>query len=274
MSYVSVGEVRGYNAWHPIPIYADKLIERSPTIFQTTHYPIVDFDFDGVIKDDIEVFVNGEPVDFELMDVERGLISFSSPPVGEVTANYYWHPISDSEIALAIASAEAEIELLTGFKYVPEEVTEKIKVFIGNEIKTSRPIISISSVKIYSMIGTLVNDNPRVEIIDKEKGIVRILDYRAGIPTRPYFLPSAYEVEITYQAGYTTPPDYIKNAAVLFATYYILLKFQRMIVLNEDYTQVSLTFKTPDEFTKRLNFIREEVERIRALLPKRARSID
>jgi hypothetical protein len=168
----------------------------------------------------------------------------------------------------------AEVELLTGFRYVPETVTERIKVFVGNELRTSRPIISVSSVKIYSTVGTLVNDNPRYEVMDAEKGVVRILDYRAGVPTRPYFLPSAYEVEITYQAGYPSTPDYIKNAVVLFATYYILLKFQRMVVLSEDYTQVSLTFKSPAEFTERLEFIRGEVERIRALLPKRSRAID
>jgi uncharacterized small protein (DUF1192 family) len=47
-----------------------------------------------------------------------------------------------------------------------------------------------------------------------------------------------------------------------------------MVVLSEDYTQVSLTFKSPAEFTERLEFIRGEVERIRALLPKRSRAID
>ena len=274
MTYVSVGNVRSYNAWNPIPISGDTLTARNPTLYQTSRFPIVDFDFDGSIDDDIIVYVGGNPASFTLVNPERGLVSFSSPPSGTVTADYYWHPISDTEISLAIASAEAEVELLTGFKYAPEEITEKIRVYVGNEVKTSRPIISVSSLKIYSIIGTLVNDNPRYEVIDKDKGIIRILDYRAGIPTRPYFLPSAYEVEVTYQAGYSSPPDYIKNAVVLFATYYILLKFQRMIVLNEDYTQVSLTFKTPEEFTRRLEFIREEVERIRALLPKRSRAID
>jgi hypothetical protein len=274
MTYVSVGEVRRYNAWSPIPVLGDTLTRRDGLLYQTTKYPLVDFDFDNVISDDVRVYDDGTPVSFTVTDPERGLITLASAPAGAVTADYYWHPIGDAEIGLAIASAVAEVELLTGFRYVPETVTERIKVFVGNEIRTSRPIISVSNVKIYSMGGTLVNDAPRYEVIDAEKGVVRILDYLAGVPTRPYFLPSAYEVEITYQAGYTSPPDYIKNAVVLFATYYILLKFQRMIVLSEDYTQVSLTFKSPEEFTRRLEFIRGEVERIRALLPKRSRAID
>jgi hypothetical protein len=272
MTYVSVGEVRRYNAWSPIPVLGDALAGRGGLLYQTTRHPIVDFDFDNVI--DVKVYDGGTPVSFTVTDPERGLIMLTSSPTGAVTADYYWHPIGDAEIGLAIASAVAEVELLTGFRYVSETVTERIKVFVGNEIRTSRPIISVSSVKIYSMAGILVDDNPRHEVIDAEKGVVRILDYRAGVPTRPYFLPSAYEVEITYQAGYPSPPDYIKNAVVLFATYYILLKFQRMIVLSEDYTQVSLTFKSPAEFTERLEFIRGEVERIRALLPKRSRAID
>lgn len=276
MAYVNVAEVRGYNGWNPIPAYNDQLTRRGPSLYQASRYPLVDFDYDGAIDDDVAVRVDGSPASFTVRDPERGLVELSSPP-GEsavVTADYYWHPISDDEIRLAIASAVAEVELLTGFKYAPEEVTEKIRVYVGNEIKTSKPIISVSSIRIYSLIGTLVSDNPRYEILDRDKGVIRILDYRAGIPTRPYFLPSAYEVEITYQAGYTSPPDYVKNAVVIFATYYILLKFQRMIVLNEDYTQVSLTFKTPEEFTRRLEFIKSEVERIRSLLPKRSRAID
>jgi hypothetical protein len=274
MTYVSVGEVRRYNAWSPIPVLGDSLARRDGLLYQTTKYPLVDFDFDNVISDDVKVYVGGTPVSFTITDPERGLITLSSAPTGAVTADYYWHPIGDEEIRLAISSAVAEVELLTGFRYVPETVTERIKVFVGNELRTGRPIISVSSVKIYSMAGTLVDDGPRYEVVDAEKGVVRILDYRAGVPTRPYFLPSAYEVEITYQAGYPSTPDYIKNAVVLFATYYILLKFQRMIVLSEDYTQVSLTFKSPAEFTERLEFIRGEVERIRALLPKRSRAID
>ncbi|MEM4591757.1 MAG: hypothetical protein QW555_08015 [Nitrososphaerota archaeon] len=276
MAYTGVRDIRVYNAWLPIQVSGDSLTRRTDTVFQTSYFPVVDFDFDGQILDDITVYVNGSQVDVASLDAERGLITLiNAPPNGAtVTTDYYWHPISDSEIGLAISGAEAEIELLTGFKYSSETVTERHILFFGNEFRTRKPIINVNEVKIYSILGTLIDTQPQYIVVDNVLGLVRILNYRAGIPTRPYFLPAAYEVEITYQAGYSSVPDYIKNAVILFATYQILLKFQRLITFEKDYTQISLTFKSPEEFARRLEFIRQEIERVKKQLPKRVGTID
>jgi len=87
LTYVSVGDVRNFNTWSPIPVYGDTLTARNPTLYQTTRFPIVDFDFDGVVEDDVVVYDNNNAVSFTLVSPERGLISLTSPPSGPVTAN-------------------------------------------------------------------------------------------------------------------------------------------------------------------------------------------
>jgi len=205
------------------------------------------------------------------IDAERGLITLASapPPDATVTANYFFHPISDMEIKLAIAAAEAEIEAITGFKYTSEIKTERHKILSGNEFQTEAPIISVSSVKIYSEGGRLIDPDPDYEVLNPQLGIVRINNYRAGILVKPYFLPFIFEVEITYLAGAQEVPDWVKHAVIKIATYNILLRLSSLIVLQEDYTQISLAFKSPDEFVKRLQLLKEEVDSIRQTLPRR-----
>ena len=267
----SVSDIRAYNGWHPIKVTGDSLTKINDTTFQTSKYPIVDFDYDDDVTDDVEVYVNGQAAQIQSVDAERGLITLASAPPSDatVTASYFFHPISDTEIKLAIAAAEAEIEAITGFKYSSETRTERHKILSGNEFQTNAPIISVSSIKIYSEGGTLIDSDPDYEVLNSELGIVRINDYRAGVLTKPYFLPFIYEVEITYLAGAQQVPDWVKHAVIKIATYNILLKLSSLMVLQEDYTQISLTFKSPEEFVKRLQHLKEEVEHIRQTLPKR-----
>jgi len=267
----TIRDIRAHNAWLPIKVTGDSLTRINDTTFQSGKHPIVDFDYDGQIIDDVEVYVNGAPATIQSLDADRGIIVLSAaPPSGAtVTANYFFHPISDGEISVAIAAAEAEIEAITGFKYSSESRTERHKVLTGNEFQTNAPIISVQSIKIYSEGNVLLDSNPSYEVLNSELGIVRINNYRAGVLTRPYFLPFIFEVEITYIAGTPTVPDWVKHAAVSIATYNILVRLSSLLVLQEDYTQISLTFKSPEELVKRLQVLKEEIENIKRRLPKK-----
>ena len=276
MAYATVRDIRVYNYWNPIQVTGDQLKRVKPLIYETSRKAIVDFDFDNIITDDVVVYVDSAPAQVAGIEAERGLVTLAQDPGpnATVTADYFYHPISDSEISLAIGAAEAEVDLLTGYRFAQYNAVERHTIYVGDEFRTRAPIISINSIKIYSRSGTLINSNPQYIIVDKDIGLVRLVGYMAGIPVRPFFLPAQFDVEIDYVAGYSNVPDYIKEATILIATYHILLKMARRLNVAEDYTQVSMAFATRDEFIQRLEFIRREVERVKALLPKQVRSID
>ncbi|MEM2257818.1 MAG: hypothetical protein QXU87_04000 [Candidatus Caldarchaeum sp.] len=269
--YTSVKEIRAFNGWMPFEVKNETLAKISGTEFKTSKRPLVDNDFDGQIIDDVVVYVNGTQTSVSAVDAERGVITLASaPPSGAtVTADYYWHPIGDSEIQLAIGYAEAEIRAATGIIFEAHTTVEHITLYYGSEFSLAEPIIAISEI--------IANGKPlasdEYEILAPEAGRVKLKMLAAGIPAPPWFLPRPLNLKVTYQAGYAEVPDIVRQAATLIASYQLLLRLQRQITFSEDYGGVAAAFKSPAELTERLEFLREEVERVKSQLPRRVGKI-
>ncbi len=270
MSYVTVADIRTYNRWYPIKIVNEPLEQLSETTFKTANRPLVDGDMDGDVMDDVKVYVDGAEAAVSSVDTERGEVTLSSPPSAGalVTATYYWHPVGDAEINLAIKTAEASVEAATGIRFQQHTRRERIKLHSGSDVVLSHPIITVDSVRVLGG-DDVVDSSPAYEIIDKEQGVVRLRDYKAGSASPPWYLPKTYEVEVTYQAGYVAVPDVVKQACVLMASYWLLVRAAGQLVYGEDYGGgVSLGFKT-EEIEGRIRLIRSELERVLKVLPRR-----
>ena len=275
MPYASIREVRAYNGWSPLQVKGEVLERLSDTEFRASRKPIVDYDYDGDLLDDVKVYVDGASAGIASIDSDRGVITLQDPVAegSTVTADYYWHPIGDDEIKLAIAEAEAEIESKTGIKFEPHSKVEEIILNYGSEFNVSEPIISITSIKhlyddSYKELGS-----DEYEIVDKETGRIRLKNIIAGVAVPPWYLPLRVRLRVEYTAGYETVPDMVKHAAILIASYQVLLRIQRQISFSEDYTAITVAFKTPNELTERLEFLRAEVERVKDMLPRRVAKI-
>ena len=271
MHYITVKDVRIYNAWYPMKVSEEPVERISDDTFRVSKRPIVDEDFDGVVEDDVIVKVDGNTAGVQRVDKERGEIILTSPaPQGSVvTATYYWHPVGDEEIGIAIETAEAEIEAITGIRFTQHVVTERVKLLSGQEVYLSQPIIGIEYVKLYNMQGVLVDSSPSYEVVDSENGVVRIHGYRAGSSPPPWYLPSSFEVEVRYQAGYTKAPEDVRHASIVLATYWLLVRLCGQLVFGEDYGGLtSIGFKS-EEVIQRIKSLRNEVSRLLNTLPRR-----
>lgn len=273
MRYVSVKDVRVYNGWMPIEEKTQPLKKVGETFFQTPHTPLVDADWDNTVIDDVAVFLNGERIEPESVDPDTGLISVY-PPVSddaEVEASYFWHPVGDGDITLAVEAAEALVEALTGTVYAPHNRVERIVLKRGNTLRLSEPIISIESVKTYDSMGTLVGEE-EVEVVDAATSIIR-LKGRAAEPRPPWFLPSTLEVEVRYVAGYEQVPAAVKNCVLALASYNLLTRFQHRLVFSADYGKTVSAAFSAEELEKRLGFLKAEVEKTLNSLPRRVEKV-
>jgi hypothetical protein len=263
MPYASVRELRTFNSWHPFEA-TEKLAKIGSKTYRASKKPLVDYDYDGQIVDDVII---QEGYTIESIDENRGIIMLASEPSGDVTATYYWHPIGDSEIDLAIGSASVEIEALTGTKYIPHTVTEYHKLYFGEYLYLSEPVVSIESITDESSGKTLSSDE--YEVIDAKNGVVRLKNIFAGQIVPPWFLPTTYSFKVVYQAGYEEIPAIVKHAVILIASYNILFRIARQITFSEDYTRIAIGFKTPEELDARIKLLADEIERIKTHLPRR-----
>ena len=271
MPYASIREVRTYNGWNPLEVKGEALEQLSDTEFRASKKPIVDYDYDGDLLDDVKVYVDGTPESIASIDPDRGIITLQDPVAegSTVTADYYWHPIGDNEIELAIAEAEAEIETKTGIKFEAHSKTEEIILHYGSEFNLSEPVISITSIKHLYDDSYEELSSDEYEIVDKETGKIRLKNIIAGVAVPPWYLPLSVRLKVEYMAGYEAIPDIVKHATILIASYQVLLRIQRQISFSEDYTGITVAFKTPNELTERLEFLRAEVERVKNMLPRK-----
>jgi len=275
MQYASIRDVRAYNRWYPIKI-ANEAVERvGDNVFKTSRRPLVDGDMDSEVLDDIEVRVDGDVVEVIGVDAELGEITLAAPPPhgSTVEATYYWHPVGDAEIELAIKTASAEIEATTGMRFTQHTRTERIMITSGNEASTSHPIIAVNQLKIYNQRGELIDENPEYDIVDREQGVIRLRRYQAGAARPPWYLPSIIQVEISYEAGFVEVPEQVRQACIILASYWLLVRIAGQLVYGEDYAgSVSIGFRT-DELTARINSLRREVEKVIERLPRRVERV-
>ncbi|MCS7145335.1 MAG: hypothetical protein RMJ28_06960 [Nitrososphaerota archaeon] len=273
--YASVRDIRVYNEWLPVRVEAERPELVGTSVLRLSRRPLVDGDFDGSVLDDVEVSVDGADVEAVSVDAERGLVALAEPvPAGsEVSANYFWHPVSDSEIRLAVAKASAEVELVTGRRYQAYRAAERVLLNEGSRVRLRDRILAVESVRVYDSGGELIDDAPEFVVEDAEQGLLRLRQYAAGSPSGPLFLPTNFEVEVTYMTGYTETPEHIKQYTILAASYEVLLRFQRMLQVEGSYGEVALVVKSPEGLRERLEYLREEIERFRRLLPKPVRRV-
>jgi len=262
MPYATIQEIRTFNNWHPFET-TEKLTKIASKTYRTSKKPLVDYDYDGQIVDDITI---SEGYVIESVDANRGIITLTNDPSTDVTATYYWHPIGDFEIDLAIKSASTEIESLTGTKYTPHTTIEHHKLYFGEYLYLSEPIISIESITDES--GRILHPD-EYEVIDPKNGVVKFKKIFAGLSAPPWYLPTVYSFKVVYQAGYEEIPSIIKHAVILIATYNILIRIARQITFTEDYSGISIGFKSPEELNTRIKLLADEIERIKMHLPRR-----
>jgi hypothetical protein len=273
--YATVRDIRVHNDWMPVRVESEEPSRPRSRILQLSKRPIVDGDFDGSVLGDIEVLVDGARIGPESVDAETGLVVLpEDPPAGSsIAVSYYWHPISDREIGLALAKAAAEVELVTGRRFGPYRARERVVLTSGSIVRLGDRVVEVESVKIYTLDGQLLDSAAGFELIDPENGLLRIKGYEAGRPSGPFFIPSALEVEVTYTAGYTETPDYIRQYTIMAATLEVLLRFQRMLSVERSYGDLVLVVKAPGGLGERIEQLRAELERFREILPKPVRRV-
>ncbi len=271
MRYASIADLRAYNGWHPVRVVGEQLGRVDEYVFQTAWRPIVDGDGDGSLTDDVKIYLDGEETEPSSIDPERGFIILETPPSNSahVSADYFWHPIGDDEIETAIEAAGYEIEAATGIIFTPHERVERLKLGRGNEFTVSEPVITVQSVKVYDSHGKLLDDNAGFEVVNPITGLLRLKNYTAGTPKPPWYLTSPLEIETSYLAGYAETPAQVKQATILIATYWILLRLERQLDFGKEYGGTVATSFTSRELTERLKILRGEIERVKASLPKR-----
>lgn len=273
--YASIRDIRVFNDWLPLRVEAERPLLVGDSVLRLSKRPVVDYDFDGSVLDDVEIRLDGSEAAVASLDAERGLVALAEPvPQGSVvTASYYWHPVSDSEIVLAVSKASAEVELVTGRRYVPYRATERVVLSEGSRVKLRDRVLAVERVWVYDPGGELIDPSPEYVVEDAEQGVIRLRRYSAGSPAGPLFLPSSFEVEVTYLTGYSETPQHIRQYTILAATYEVLLRFQRMLQVEGSYGDAALVVKAPEGLRERLEYLRGEIERFRELLPKPVRRV-
>lgn len=273
--YASVRDIRVYNEWLPIRVEAERPAAISGTVLQLSKRPVVDYDFDGSVLDDVDILVDGAHVSPVSIDAERGLVALAEQihQGAEVAASYYWHPVSDSEIELAVSKASAEVELVTGRRFTRYAAVERVVLSGGSRVKLRDRIVSVESVRVYDSEGGLIDASAEFVVEDEEQGVIRLKRYAAGVPAGPLFLPSVLEVEVSFTAGYAETPEHIKQYTILAATYEVLLRFQRILQVERSYGEAALVVRAPEGLRERLEYLREEIERFRRMLPKPVRRV-
>ncbi|MEO0157982.1 MAG: hypothetical protein ABIM59_04555 [candidate division WOR-3 bacterium] len=264
-----------YNDWLPIRVEAEQPESVGSTVLRLSKRPVVDYDFDDSVLDDVEVYVDGAAASVASVDAERGLVALSEPVStnSQVAVNYYWHPISDAEIRLAIAKASAEVELVAGRRFARYRTVERLILTEGSRVRLRDRVVSVDWVRVYDAAGELVDDSAEYVVEDAEQGVLRLKRYSARDIAGPFFLPNILEVEVSYTAGYPETPEHIKQYTILAATYEVLLRFQRMLRVERSYDEVALVVKSTEGLGERLAYLREEIERFRKLLPKPVRRV-
>ncbi len=273
--YATVRDIRLYNDWLPLRVESEAPERPTSRVLKLSKRPVVDNDYDGSVLRDIEVRVDGARVDPESIDAEAGLVVLADePPAGAgILVSYYWHPVSDREIVLALAKASAEIELVTGRRFGPYRVRERAVLSAGNVVRLGDRVLEIESVRVFTADGHLVDPDADYELLDAENGVLRIRGYEAGRPSGPLFIPFTLEVEVAYTAGYAETPEYIRQYTVMAATLEVLLRFQRALSVERSYGDLVLVAKAPGGLGERIEQLRRELERFREILPKPVRRV-
>lgn len=262
-------DVRLYNGWLPIEEKKQPLKKIGETVFQTIHAPLVDADWDGSVYDDVLVYLDGEQVEPESIDPSTGLVSINPPPSesSTVEADYFWHPIGDEDIILAVEAAEGLVEALTGVVYVPHQRVERRRIERNGLVTLSEPVIAIQSVKLYDGFGNFLGE-AEATVVDRAAGVLKIRVVSQE-PRPPWYLPSYVEAEVEYVGGYETVPATVKQAVLALSSHNLLTRFQQRLSLAPDYGgDVSAVFVAED-LEKRLRFLRSEVEKTVNSLPRR-----
>lgn len=269
MRYVSVKDVRLYNGWLPIEERKQPLKKIGETVFQTSHAPLVDADWDGSVYDDVLVYLDGEQVEPESIDPSTGLVAINPPPSENtmVEADYFWHPIGDDDIILAVEAAEGLVEALTGVVYVPHQRVERRRIERNGLVTLSEPVIAIQSVRLYDGFGNFLGE-AEATVVDRAAGVLKIR-VASQEPRPPWYLPSYVEAEVEYIGGHETVPATVKQAVLALSSHNLLTRFQQRLALAPDYGGgVSAVFVAED-LEKRLRFLRSEVEKTVNSLPRR-----
>jgi hypothetical protein len=221
--------------------------------------------------DDVKVYIDGEEAELSSIDPVRGflMLEMLPSPSANVTADYSWHPIGDGEIETTIEAEGYEIESVTGIIFTQHERVERVKLSRGSEYSISEPVIAVQHVKVYDSHGKLLGDDAGYEIVTPMTGLLRLRDHAAGTPTPPWYLTSPLEVGASYIAGYATTPAQVKQATILIATYWILLRLERQLDFGREYGGTVATAFTSRELSERIRILRGEIEGLKAGLPKR-----
>lgn len=278
MNYCSIQDLRLYLQFTPIKIENDRIGigDGVNTKFYTSYKPVVDPDYDEVVNDDVEVKVDGQVFQVLEVDCEEGCIYLVEPPPpgAQVLSSYSWHPISDQELRVAIEAAEAEIEAECGRSFKESFHEEIILLSHGNTLTLlNSPVIRVESVTIESLSGEVIEElQPSKYECYTDIGLIRLKTYYAGKPSPPWFTPSTFYVRIRYVAGYREVPGIVKQAALLLSSYHILSKISILYTTEPEYQgKISIVFKKPGEVFSRLEFLRNEIERIKKQLPKQVK---
>ncbi|MEM4183917.1 MAG: hypothetical protein QXG52_08860 [Candidatus Caldarchaeum sp.] len=276
MKYVTVKEFRTFYSFHPIQVSGEALkgpADGANKTFYTVNRPLVDFDYDGQVVDDVAVFVNGAQASISSVDAETGAITLSTAPSSgaSVTANYFWHPFGDGEVRQVVEQAENEVDLAAGRSFESAAVTERVHMTVGQFVQLSRlPIQAVNSVKIVSMSGNVVATLSTDDYVVMSTGIW-LKKHRAGIPSPPWYLPAEFFAEVEYVGGYTTIPSHVKHATLTIAGYRLLLKVAQQLSVEPEYQgKVSVALKSPSDLEKRLETLSREVADVKHSLSLRA----
>jgi len=243
----------------------DGAIDGANKVFYSKHRPIVDWDYDGDIKDDVTVKVDGTPATVESVEPDKGEITLTTAPTGEtVTGSYYWSPLSDDEINEAIGSAQTEAENESSMAYEVADATYKETLTHGSDIFLPHyPINSISEVKV---AGTVLD--PEHYEYD-EDGIVTLLDFEAGKFTAPYFLPTQFDVEVSYNHGWEAPPANVKRFVMVRAMEEALTTLNTHLRITEEIENKYVVEFSEESFDERIDKLRELAEYLKQTLPHR-----
>ena len=275
MALVTVGNVREALELLPLRISNESLGtgDGSTKDFLAKQRPIVDWDYDGDIKDDVVVKVAGQPATVSSVTPDKGIITLSSAPTNgqAVTGTYYWSPLSDNEINKAIASAVADAEAETAMRIeeVADDVWEEI-LYEGNVLDLPEyPVTSIKKVEVDGVEVTSGNYTFNAD------GILTLTNYMAGEPTEPYFKPSKYSVKVTYTHGWTvvTIPGDVYEFILRSAVLSCLRVLDRKLAISPEYMEKWVVEFKEKNLGPRIGDLVAEVESLRLKLPKAVGSI-
>lgn len=268
MAIVTVETLRSRLGLVPNSISDEELtgaIDEVNKDFYTKHRPIVDWDYDGEIKDDVTVKVDGSLATIESVDAAKGKITLTEAPTsGTATGSYYWSPLSDDELTEVIDSAQTEAENESAMDFEAADATYKETLLFGNEITLPHyPINSIAEVKVEGV----ALDTEDYEH-DDENGIITLLDYEAGVPVRPYFEPTTYDVEVSYNHGWATPPGNVVRFVLLRAMQEALTTLNSKLAITEETDDRWVLEFSEETVNERIDKLKEMADRLKETLPK------